>query len=209
MKKNTPTGMETEVMSILTHFTTNIHVKEHVLSPQIVFYGREQISLDISWFLQRRFSLVYLIAKSKYFEGIAVDDIEQEMKIISMLEKHRNLPHQEVAELIEQLIQLSKIFQNRLINDWSKNVHSELARDLTVSLSTLRQLIIDNDNSMCIYLTNSALSRHELVEFLIDFHFSHPYLDQLSCKKLKISFHEIMSYQSQLAIRKFNDLRLY
>ncbi|MBS4686809.1 chorismate mutase [Aeromonas sobria] len=187
MKKMTQVEMETEVMK----FLTGIEMKQHSQSPEIEFFGREPISRDISCFLQIRFSLIYLIAKSKFMSGINVEDIEQEAKVIASVKPHTGISEDRMINLMRLLISVSKNIQDNIFNEWHSN--PELApQGPFLSLDTLRLLIVDSDKEMLTYFSNAVFSKFDLMSFILDFHFSHSHLESTFCKDIKVAIFEIL-----------------
>ncbi|OLF60438.1 hypothetical protein BTN33_02545 [Aeromonas veronii] len=192
MEKMTQVEMETKVMN----FLTGMEAKLFSQSPEMEFFGREPISRDVSCFLRIRFSIVYLIAKSKFINGVNVEDIGQEAKVISSVKCHAGISEDRMLHLMRLLMSASKNIQENMFAEWSSN--PELApQGPFLNLDTLRLLVADCDKEMLTYFSNTVFSKHQLMSFILDFHFSHSHLESTFCKNIKVAIFEMLKWREE------------
>lgn len=159
-------------------------------------FGTEQISKDIGWFIDNRFALVTQVAAYKFAHGLKIEDIGQEQKILYSLKLKAdmlNLTQPTISDLMQLQIEASKIIQGELLSRWSSSpVLAPKLADASEGIEKIRLLISNNDNALLNYFASTTFLKGDILNYILDFHFEHPYINDAINKKMKILFCKLM-----------------
>lgn len=176
----------------------------NIIYKQTRTFGAEQVSRDIGWFIDNRFSLAHAIAEYKFVHCLGIEDNAREQDLMDQIKLKAdmlNLPQAKIIDMIQLQFKASKIIQYQLFSQWIENPNSApiSTRDID-DIEKIRSLISSSDSALLNYLANIMVMKDDALHYMLDFHFEHPCISAATNKEIKISFYEIINHRYKSAL---------
>ncbi|MCQ4111581.1 chorismate mutase [Aeromonas sp. JL9] len=176
----------------------------NVIYKQARIFGAEQISRDIGWFIDNRFSLTHAIAEYKFIHCLGIEDKAREQDLITQIKVKAdmlNLPQSKIIDMVQLQFKASKIIQCQLFSQWIENPDSApRSTGGIVDIEKIRSLISSSDSALLNYLANIMVMKDDALHYMLDFHFEHPFITAATNKEIKLSFYEIINHRYKSAL---------
>ncbi|WP_141108904.1 hypothetical protein [Aeromonas veronii] len=161
------------------------------------FFGGEQISRDIGYFLAVRFSLVRNIAECFISKKIDIETFRNDIELLSNSVELSNFmcvypsTPLSISKLMSTLSKSNDDIYRGVLENWTGTASSKVIVNIG-GVERLREMLVTNDENMLRYLSKLSITKRNALLFVCDFHFKHMYVNYALSKKIKLYIYEVM-----------------